>query len=149
MIVDDRVEHDIYIAAPPEVVFAYLIDPAKHERWMGREVQADPRPGGAYRCVVNDEATVIGEYLVVDPPKQLSYTFGWEANYGVPPGSSVVTITLTPENGGTRLRLVHTGLPADALEQHDLGWTRYVPRLATLAGGGDPGPDSWHEEMTA
>jgi uncharacterized protein YndB with AHSA1/START domain len=38
-----------HIAAPPEVVWPYLTDPARHALWMGTEVTLSPTPGGLYR----------------------------------------------------------------------------------------------------
>jgi uncharacterized protein YndB with AHSA1/START domain len=59
-----------------------------------------------------------------------------------PPGSSTVEITLTPADGGTLVRLTHSGLPStEAAEAHGHGWDQYMPRLAIAATGGDPGAD--------
>jgi hypothetical protein len=40
------------------------------------------------------------------------------------------------------LTLTHRGLPPDDIAIHEAGWRHYVPRLAALAEGGDPGPDT-------
>ncbi|WP_281291302.1 SRPBCC family protein [Streptomyces montanus] len=62
----------------------------------------------------------------------------------VPPGSTTVESTLEPVAEGTPLRLVHSGLPSpEACAAHEEGWAHYVDRLATVAAGGDPGPDNW------
>src|SRR5919107_2639621 len=95
-IAGDRIEHEVMIAAPPELVFAFLTIPELYARWMGREATLDPRPGGIYRCVVHDRATVVGEYVVVEPPNHIEFTWGFEGGTDVPPGSSRVSITLTP-----------------------------------------------------
>ena len=60
----------------------------------------------------------------------------------ITPGSTTVEITLHPEGDKTRLRLVHRGLPADAVDDHSNGWAHYLERLALRAAGGDPGPDT-------
>ena len=39
------------------------------------------------------------------------------------------------------MRLVHSGLPADAVDDHGNGWVHYLDRLAIVTTGGDPGPD--------
>jgi uncharacterized protein YndB with AHSA1/START domain len=127
----DRVEHEIHIAAPPEIVFAFFTDPDKHVRWLGREADLDPRPGGIYRCVVNDNATVLGTYVIVDPPHHLVFTWGFDGDQAVPPGTSTVSIELHPDAGGTNLRLVHTGLPHPMLAPHDDGWRGYLAQLAS------------------
>jgi len=132
-IVDNALVHELRIQAPPETVFAYFTDPRRHALWLGRQATLDPRPGGVYRCVVNDTATILGEYLAVDPPHQVAFTWGFADDQTVPPGSSTVTVTLTPQPGGTLLRLVHTGLPHPALAPHDQGWHGYLGQLATAA----------------
>ena len=50
-------------------------------------------------------------------------------------------MTLMPDGEATILRLVHRDLPADERAEHQGGWNHYLPRLATAAAGGDPGPD--------
>ena len=47
---DGLIEHEIRIAAAPEIVFAHFTDPAKMVRWMGTEATLDPRPGGVSSC---------------------------------------------------------------------------------------------------
>jgi uncharacterized protein YndB with AHSA1/START domain len=132
-VLDDRIEHEIVIAAPPELVFEFFTVSDRYPRWMGREATLDPRPGGVYRCVVHDTATVLGEYVVVEPPTRVEFTWGFEGNPGVPPGSSTVTVTLERIAAGTRLRLVHTGLPHPSLAGHDKGWHGYLSQLTGAA----------------
>lgn len=126
----DRIEQELHIAAAPHVVFEMFTDPVLYVSWMGREATLDPRPGGIYRCVVHDAATIRGEYVVVDPPHRIDFTWGFEGNPRNPPGSSLVTVTLTPAAGGTLLRLIHTGLEHPALGSHDRGWVGYLEQLA-------------------
>jgi uncharacterized protein YndB with AHSA1/START domain len=60
-------------------------------------------------------------------------TWGWENNDAVPPGSTTVEITLTPEGAGTILRLRHLGLPTDKEKHsHNEGWKQYTGNLAAL-----------------
>jgi uncharacterized protein YndB with AHSA1/START domain len=42
-----------------------------------------------------------------------------------------VEVTLTPDGGGTRLRLEHRDLPAAAIDSHADGWGGMLDRLAT------------------
>lgn len=135
-VVGNQIEHEIRIEAPPGVVFTYLTDADKHLRWLGTEATLDPTPGGIYQCVMGSYAMVSGEYVVVEAPGdgtagRVVFTWGFEGNPGVPPGSSTVDITLTSDGDGTLLRLVHTRLTHPALAAHDEGWTK---NLATLAG---------------
>jgi uncharacterized protein YndB with AHSA1/START domain len=122
------------IEAPPEIVFAYLTDSQRFGRWMGVGAELDPRPGGRYRIDVDGEHIASGEYQEVDPPHRLVMSWGWEGHPTVPPGSTTVEITLTPERGATVLRLRHLGLPEEGeRRQHTEGWNLYTRQLAQLA----------------
>ena len=88
---------------------------------------------------------VRGEYLAVEPPHRVVFTWGLEDHADLPPGSSTVEITLLADGDGTIVRLRHERPPTDvSREQHAVGCQHYVERLATVATGGDPGPD-WNE----
>ena len=128
------------IEAPPEIVFAYLTDSQRFVRWMGVGAVLDPRPGGRYRIDVDGAHIVSGEYQELDPPRRLVMTWGWEGHPTVPPGSTTVEITLTPERGATVLRLRHLGLPDEGERlNHREGWNLYTGQLAraVAAGGRD------------
>ncbi len=138
-----RLEHEIHIDAPPETVFRFLVEPGKMNTWMGIEAEVEARPGGLFRVNVTGADVVRGEVIEVAPPKRLVFSWGWEGGEIVPPGASRVEITLTPEKGGTLLRLVHSGLPEAVVERHAEGWAHYAERLRLAAGGADPGSDPW------
>jgi uncharacterized protein YndB with AHSA1/START domain len=130
------------VEAPREMVFSYLVDPAKYGRWMGVGAELDPRPGGRYRVAMPIGVHAAGEYTVVEPPERIVFTFGWEGSNDVPPGSSQVEITLEPDGGSTLVRLRHSELPSEEQRaQHTHGWTRYLSRLSMAVSGGDPGAD--------
>jgi uncharacterized protein YndB with AHSA1/START domain len=130
------------IAAPREVVFAHLVTPERMVRWLGRPADLDPVPGGSFAVDVNG-TLVRGEYLEVDPPHRLVVSWGMVGMDDLPPGSSRVEFTLTPTGDGTRLDLVHKGLPDSRLPGHGSGWANYLGRLSVAATGRDPGPDTW------
>lgn len=112
-------------------MFSYLTDPKKFATWMGVGVELDPRPGGRYRIDVDGEHIASGEYKEVDPPHRVLMTWGWEDSETVPPGSTMVEITLTPDGPGTVLRLRHSGLPTDEERRsHNAGWNQYMSTLA-------------------
>lgn len=125
------------IAAPPATVFSYLVEPDKFAAWMGVGAELDARPGGKYRIDVDGEHIAEGEYRELDPPRRVLMTWGWRENDAVPPGSSLVEITLTPDGPrGTILLLRHTELPNDAAAaSHHAGWLLYTGKLAALFGG--------------
>jgi len=134
----------VRIDARPETIFPFFTDPVKLMRWKGTEATMDPRPGGAYRVNVTGRDIVRGEYVEVTPFTKIVFTWGWEDEGSpIPPGSSTVEVTLTPDCGGTILRLRHTGLPAAAADRHLQGWVHYTGRLKAALEGNGPGPDPW------
>jgi uncharacterized protein YndB with AHSA1/START domain len=138
------VTREIRIAARPETVFEFLVDPALQRRWMGTDAQLEPQPGGLYRVVVNPRSTVRGEFVEVVPHSRVVFTWGFEEpDATVPPGMSTVEVTLMPDGEGTLLRLVHRDLPEPSSAQHDMGWEHFLGRLGIAAAGRDPGPDPW------
>ena len=137
-------EKTITIDASPETVWGFFVEPDKLMRWKGIDVELDPRQGGIYRCEVIPGHTARGEFVEVDPPHHLVFTWGWDGQEGVPPGSSTIEVDLASEGDGTRLHFVHRDLPnAEAVTSHARGWDHYLPRLEIAAAGGDPGEDPW------
>ena len=121
------VRRETQIAAPPATVFAFLTDPEKILSWMGTEATTEAHPGGLYllKGCGGDRARVARG-----------------AFREVPPGSSLVEIDLIDRDGGTLLRMTHSGLPnAAQCAGHDRGWAHYLGRLAIAATGRDPGID--------
>jgi uncharacterized protein YndB with AHSA1/START domain len=141
----NAVEHTVTVAAPPEAVFEYFTDPAKMVQWMGIEATLDPQPGGVFRVDVNGAGVMLGEFVQVDPHWRIVFTCGWERDvFSVPPQSTAVEVSFTPEGEGTVVRFRHCRLPsAAAVATHRAGWEHYLGRLAMAAGGADPGPDPW------
>jgi uncharacterized protein YndB with AHSA1/START domain len=161
------VEHEVRIAADPETVFAYFTDPSRLVQWMGAEAVLDPRPGGIFRIVfrptpqvlgflssaagseqqhatgeLGQTNVVLGEFVEIDPYRRLAFTWGYEREFfAMPPQSTAVDVSLIPDGEETIVRLAHRRLPVAASTFHGAGWDHYLPRLAIVAAGGDPGPD--------
>jgi uncharacterized protein YndB with AHSA1/START domain len=140
------VRRETQIAAPPATVFAFLTDPDKILRWMGTEAATEPRPGGLYLLKGiggTRNRTARGAFREVVPVHRLAYTFGWDGDDTVPPGSSLIEIDLIDRDGGTLVRMTQSGLPtAEQCAAHAHGWAHYFDRLATAASGRDPGKDA-------
>jgi uncharacterized protein YndB with AHSA1/START domain len=137
-------ERTLAIDASPETVWEFLVDPEKLMRWKGINADLDAQPGGTFRCEVIPGHIARGEYVEIDKPNRLVFTWGWDGSGDVPPGSSTIVIELASDGEGTSLRFVHKDLPnAEAIASHAHGWDHYLPRLETVAGGGDPGEDPW------
>ena len=136
------VRRETHIAAPRASVFAFLTDPDKIVQWMGTEATTEAHPGGMYLLKGVGSATARGTFREVVPVHRLAYSFGWEGNEEVSPGSSLIEIDLIEQDGGTLLRMTHSGLPNAATQaSHGKGWAHYLGRLTEAAAGRDPGPD--------
>ncbi|WP_431298139.1 SRPBCC family protein [Tabrizicola sp. BL-A-41-H6] len=123
--------------AQPARVFAALTQPDQMLRWWVPDAgttlhaSADLRPGGRYaigfRLADGSEHHPTGLYREVIPDARLSFTWEWP---GRPEATSLVTIRLTPRDGGTHLTLTHEHLPDDAGPSHERGWSGLFTRLA-------------------
>ena len=145
-IVSERIVQEVQIEVSPETIFEFFTDPQKMLRWQGMEANIDPKPGGTYHVKMKATHTAIGEYVAVEPPRRVVFTWGWESDENIPPGSSTVEITLEKKGGSTLVRLTHSDLPEPARQPHADGWAHYLERLVVVGAGGDPGPDRWMEE---
>jgi len=124
------------MAVPRERVFAAWLDPESMAEWMRPKssirsrVTADPRVGGAFEIIMEGSANTPiehrGEYLVIDPPSLLSFTWISANTDNLP---SVVTIEFKEHGSGTELILTHRKLPARTAEGHRQGWTEIVRLL--------------------
>jgi len=131
-----EIHREIFIAAPREVVFDFLVDPALMVAWIGISHDLDPRPGGIFRVEVSLGNVARGRYVEVSPPRRVAFTWGWETHdpsfavlEKLPPESSLVEIDLEPAQGGTMVRLRHSGLPSSSSKIHGERWMHYLGRL--------------------
>jgi uncharacterized protein YndB with AHSA1/START domain len=119
------------IAVPRERVFQAWLDSESLAHWMRpgdrthATVTVDPRVGGGFRIVMEGPADGRdyehrGEYLAIEPPSRLSFTWISRATDYTP---TVVTIEFHERGTGTELVLTHRRLPPKAVEGHRKGWT--------------------------
>jgi glutathione S-transferase len=91
--------------------------------------------GGAYRVQMRArDGTpfgVGGQYVELNRPARLSYTWSWEAGSPMPEGmQTLIEIDLVERDGGTELRMLHTGFPsAELRDNHHHGWDSCFNRL--------------------
>jgi uncharacterized protein YndB with AHSA1/START domain len=134
----DVIERVIDIAASPETVFTLLTDPEQYVRWKGTKAKLEPRPRGAFDVGFANGGRALGEYVEVVPNRRVVFTWGWDGpDAVVKAGGSTVEIDLEPRGTGTRLRLVHRGLPVSERASHAEGWDFFLPRLTAVAEGRD------------
>lgn len=124
-------------AASPERVFDAFLDVAVARRFLfatatGEMIEAviEPRVGGRFAFVERrpDTGDVrhVGEYLAIDRPRRLVFTFG------VPqfdPRMTTVTIELWPDGPGCVLTLTNDGVPSDYAEGNRVAWSRILDGL--------------------
>jgi len=130
------IKAEIEIAATPERVFRSLTDGAELEAWWGSDDMyrtfdwvIDLRVGGKWsaraRGADGVESTVDGEYIEVDPPTRLVYTWrpSWD-DYAV----TTVQYDLEATPTGTRLLVTHTGFGDRAMAATGTGegWKRVL-----------------------
>ena len=146
---NDAILVEIFIAAPPARVFEALTDPVQTRQWWGdknmyrmTESKADLRVGGKWLSqgvgVDGKTFSVEGEYVEVDPPHRLVYT--WIASFA---GYAKTVVHLDLEardvhgmhasgthrvGTGTLVKIRHTGFAgkAEAADGHRNGWIRVL-----------------------
>jgi uncharacterized protein YndB with AHSA1/START domain len=133
----DVVRREIFIAAAPATVFAFLVDPALMAQWIGISHVLEARPGGVFRVEVSRGNVARGIYVEVIPYRRVAFTWGWESQdpalAALAPGISLIEIDLEPRDGGTLLRLRHSGLPESLKKIHGERWSHYLTRLEEAA----------------
>ncbi len=132
----------IEIEASPEEVFEYLVTPDGMTAWMGQRADLHACPGGAFDVDIAG-SPIRGRYLEVDRPHRVVVSWGVADSAEFPPGASQVSFTLTPTAHGTRIDLLHSGLPDLMVAGHADGWAHFLPRLLIVAEGGVAGDDGW------
>jgi uncharacterized protein (TIGR03086 family) len=136
-------EKAVVVPLDPADTFALITEPDRLRRWMAVAARVDLRAGGEYRWTVTPGHTAAGTVVDVDPGRRVVYSWGWEGGGDPAPGASTVTVTLTPVDGGTEVRLVHDGLTDEQAARHAEGWNHYLERLVAAGRHGDAGPDEW------
>ena len=136
-------EKAVVVPLDPADTFALITEPGRLRRWMTVAARVDLRAGGEYRWTVTPGHSAAGTVVDVDPGRRVIYSWGWEGSGDPAPGASTVTITLTPVDGGTEVRLVHDGLTDEQAARHAEGWNHYLDRLVAAGRRGDAGPDEW------
>jgi uncharacterized protein YndB with AHSA1/START domain len=128
----------------PEKVFAAFAEAGLVGRWLRPSpqigltvLQFDFRQGGAYRFAyhVPGGPTMIvgGSYALIEPPSKI--VFSWiieppDEHAGI---ESEVTVTITPQGGGSELFIRHEKfVRPDAIQRHAEGWRGAVDQLTAI-----------------
>ena len=134
----------------PETIWRTLTSGELMGRWLGMEPSGfEPVAGNrfTYRTTPAGEwdGTIQCEVLEVIPNERFVHSWRGGHNGNVGYGSrldTTVTFTLEKADGGTRLRLVHSGfvLPRNdsAYRNMSSGWSQVVPRIGAITDEQDP-----------
>jgi uncharacterized protein YndB with AHSA1/START domain len=128
------------VDAPREVVFRMHSEPELFARWFGprgftvSNVEADVRVGGTYRIEMQppegDAFFIVGEFVAVEPPVRLSYTFRYE-DPDPDDLENVVVFSLDDRGDSTGVSVDQSPFATEARrELHREGWTDTLDRLA-------------------
>lgn len=133
-----------YVGVSPDRVYDAWLNPDLLGRWMfGPEVREEkilhlncsPVVGGAFSFLVRRGETEfdhVGEYLELDPPGRLAFTWGLRQEGAT--DFSVVRVEIVPDGSGCEVRVTHEMHPdwAAYAERAAAGWSQMLDALARL-----------------
>jgi uncharacterized protein YndB with AHSA1/START domain len=124
--------------APAQRVFDAWTSPEVLRRWWHAEydwetslAEVDLRVGGAVRVVMRNphdgaEYGGSGQYLEIDPPRRLVFTWYWDGN----DTRQLIEIDFEEADGRTTVRFTHRDLwTEEAVRDHEGGWNRCFDNL--------------------
>jgi uncharacterized protein YndB with AHSA1/START domain len=135
-------ELNCVLGAPRERIFRTLTEPAELAKWWGPhgfttpEIDLDLRVGGVYRFAMQppdgELFHLIGEFLEIDPPSRLAYTFRWEEP-DPDDRTTVVSLSLDDVGYATERSLSQGEFATEArVSLHRSGWTDSLEKLRGL-----------------
>jgi uncharacterized protein YndB with AHSA1/START domain len=142
--VPQRIEREIVIDAPVEVVWSVVTEPEHISAWFSDSAELDLRPGGRAVLHWNDFGTVQGRVERVEPPHFFSFRWAVDPGRDIDEGTStLVEFSLRAERDSTRLTVVETGFqelagPEDEkqryFDSHRRGWELELGELEEYVG---------------
>jgi uncharacterized protein YndB with AHSA1/START domain len=135
------------LPAPADRVFRLISAPSEVAKWWGPkgfstpELELDLRRGGRYRFTMQppegEAFHLQGEFVEVDSPRKLSYTFRWEEP-NPDDTETIATLTLEDLEQGTRLEVEQGSFTTEERrELHRNGWSEALEKLRQLTAGSE------------
>lgn len=129
-----KIEFEIFINAAPAKVWSLMASVEGMNQWLARSLIFEHKLGGRFEMKGNlpgeGPYRFTGEVVTLEPERELAFTWKHDPEQGTPwPVSTLVTLQLQAEGGGTRVTLTHTGFEAlgdigkSQYEGHIQGWT--------------------------
>lgn len=130
------------LPAPRALVFRAHADPDLLAKWWGPKgfsapsIEFDLRVGGGYRIAMQPSDGVLfylsGEFLEVDPPARLAYTFRWE-DPDPDDRETIVRLSLGDLDESTQVSVDQGVFVTEGRRAlHEQGWTESLDRLQEL-----------------
>lgn len=142
----------IQTPASPGDAWAALTEPERIAEWL---TEASPLGdvGDTYRLDFGDGSVVEGVVQWIEPGRAFAHTWVWTDV--APVQETVVTWSVEPADGGTRITLTHdgwaeTGLDETARDDHEAYWSGYLDDLMDILGDVEqepPTPDTARPEV--
>jgi len=120
--------YSIQLAAGPDVVFEYLTNEELLVTWWPSGARTDPVPAGTYHLWWDGPGWHLrGEYLTVDRPSRLVFTWAWDHE---DLASRRVSITLDAVGETlTALAVIHEADSAEEADSYREGWEHFLGAL--------------------
>jgi len=113
-----KLQQTYHIKATVKKVWQALVDPKQIDEWGGGPAKMDAKVGTRFECWGGDIHGTNTEVVKEKKLVQDWFSGDW-------PEPSRVTFTLQPEEGGTKVVLVHEKVPDNEFEDIRQGWRDY------------------------
>jgi uncharacterized protein YndB with AHSA1/START domain len=139
MVAHDRIQREVLIDAPIDVVWAVVTEPEHVGVWFSDLAAIDLRPGGTMALRWSGHGTIQGRVERVEPPR--FFSFRWVVRPGLEVADATATLvefSLETQGDATRLTVVESGfsvLAGDDTERQEIfddhtgGWQKELGHL--------------------
>jgi uncharacterized protein YndB with AHSA1/START domain len=144
----DSVEREILIEASPEIVWGVITKPEQISRWFSDDADFEGRAGADGTLTWKPggrggekESDLVVPIRVVEAEPFRRFSFRWNQPQDAAPdesNSALVEFSLIEEAGGTRLRVLESGIDAVTSDdeararyigEHEFGWGKHFGEL--------------------
>ena len=144
---------EIFIEAPVDVVWRAITEPDQIVQWFSDEADVELKTGYEGALIFTEHSSkepVVAHITVQAFEPDRSFSYRWAYEPGVVPGegnSVLVEFVLIAETGGTRLRVVESGVDLldwsqeqkdDYAADHNHGWAKHIGDLGEYAASKQP-----------